>query len=1222
MGGSSKKQTVGYKIYVDQQLVVCAGPIDGIRRFTWDGKEAWRGWSTGGRVAIDKPKLFGGEKREGGVAGDIDFCPGGPEQMPNDYLVSKLGALVNAARGAATLVLRGLYVGLNPYLKRPAVRAQRIHVRQQEGLAQWYDVKAAIPAPGPGDLGRWQLVTDGPPVQDNGGPLLYEFAHGVVPASAATPETFDSYAAALARIRELYGAEMQCVGFFSSAQPALDLFGDAITGYQAAFSSLETCPDYIYLCFASEQPAEVIWMGLDEYTGSFLCTPIAEAGHAGGYGGPWLASNITRNYPSGEETNDQLGLERTGPNTFGGYQQGHGGLVRTVNGALPIPAHYSDGGLGNTVNNCIWGGGLGTSTAVLQPFKTVRVSRQAMSGMDMNPAHILREAWTDPRMSMGLPEVDVDDEALTVAADRLYDEGFGLSVVWSEEQTIGDFIDDICRHIDAEWYVDRRTGKLVLKLIRDDYDPDALLVLDRSNTGPVENLSQPLPGELVNSITVQFWNEAAVKDGVVSVSNDALVQMQGGVNGKTVKYAAITNRPLASRVALRELRACSIPLRSCTVHANRQASRLNKGDPFKLHRPELGLTNVVMRVVDIDFGDGRDNRVTISCIEDAFQMPPLPIVSVGGSEGQNPVQAPAASPARLVIEAPYLELVRRAGQTQADTELAAFPEVGYLMVAAQRPSGDALHAGLAVDAGGGYTETATIDFAPVATLSAAAGRLDAVLAITGGVDLDDVEAGSLAQVGGELLRVDGVDAAAGTVNVGRGCLDTVPVPHAAGELIFFLDSAADGDEVQHAAGDVLFVKVLPETGQGQLDISAAPADSITLAGRAIRPYPPGDVKFNGAHFPEALDSSANIVLTWASRNRQQQTSGVLLDFLDSSVTSEPGVTYTVRGLDASNLTSVVYNAPGITTLTHTIPAGSLNTVARVRLQVLSERDGLESWQAHELEFDTSVAFWTPANLTTPPTLWVSDDSAITEESGGVSQINDLSANGYHLSQSTSSARPTAVAGGLNGRRVLRFGGDDRVHSTDAGSQNVLSGAGEAWSIAVIKSSSAESGNRYYFGITESTSSANTHYLAVLSSTNGGTYTNRPGIGGRRVVGTSYSEIRSATTVGTDWHMALKRLKYASATGVVNVDGAADESAAMTNMTAGVAPTRTWGRLSLGHHSSTGSSFLIGDIAEFVFGVGTLTNDERDKLFGYLAHKWALQSRLPSDHPYKTSPPTL
>ena len=35
-----------------------------------------------------------------------------------------------------------------------------------------------------------------------------------------------------------------------------------------------------------------------------------------------------------------------------------------------------------------------------------------------------------------------------------------------------------------------------------------------------------------------------------------------------------------------------------------------------------------------------------------------------------------------------------------------------------------------------------------------------------------------------------------------------------------------------------------------------------------------------------------------------------------------------------------------------------------------------------------------------------------------------------------------------------------------------------------------------------------------------------------------------------------------------------------------------------------------------------TNDNRQRLEGYLAHKWGLTANLPAGHPYKTNPPMV
>jgi hypothetical protein len=125
---------------------------------------------------------------------------------------------------------------------------------------------------------------------------------------------------------------------------------------------------------------------------------------------------------------------------------------------------------------------------------------------DMNPAHIIRECLTDPDWGMGYAESDIDDTSFIAAADTLYDEGMGISILWDRENTLEAFVQDIVRHIDAALYVDRSTGKFVLKLIRDDYDPEAIITLGPSEIESVENYRRPAFGELINAVTVNYWS--------------------------------------------------------------------------------------------------------------------------------------------------------------------------------------------------------------------------------------------------------------------------------------------------------------------------------------------------------------------------------------------------------------------------------------------------------------------------------------------------------------------------------------------------------------------------------------------------------------------------------------------------------------------------------------------------------------------------------------------
>ena len=56
--------------------------------------------------------------------------------------------------------------------------------------------------------------------------------------------------------------------------------------------------------------------------------------------------------------------------------------------------------------------------------------------------------------------------------------------------------------------------------------------------------------------------------------------------------------------------------------------------------------------------------------------------------------------------------------------------------------------------------------------------------------------------------------------------------------------------------------------------------------------------------------------------------------------------------------------------------------------------------------------------------------------------------------------------------------------------------------------------------------------------------------------------------------------------------------------------------------STPASFYTGKLGEFIQYNGTLSQADREKVEGYLAHRWGLEGLLDSGHPYKASPPTV
>ncbi|TKZ15929.1 VWA domain-containing protein, partial [Shimia litoralis] len=510
---------------------------------------------------------------------------------------------------------------------------------------------------------------------------------------------------------------------------------------------------------------------------------------------------------------------------------------------------------------------------------------------DMNPAHIIRECLTNEDWGLGYSTADIGP-SFAVAADTLFAESFGLSLLWQRESAIEDFIADVLSHIDAYLYINRRSGRWELRLIRDDYDPETIPVFDDSNIVDWGELGRREASDLINALTLRFTDIRTDQTGTVSVSDTGLVQEFGQVISTTLDYPGIRHEALASRVAARDLQALSAPLLSGEITVTRAGADLDPGDVIALTSPERGLSHVIMRVAEMDLGDGRKNGIGLKLVEDVFALSSTAFVGGESSETGALIVPPKPLARRWVSEAPYWLLVQELGHTQADARLEEDADAGALVAIAERPSPDALSAQVWHDMGSGYEPLEPVEFAPTALLGEDLSEdpEQRQVAVGAWQGLEDVPIGTLASIDEELLRIDGVSPT--TLTLGRGCLDTMPQSHVAGTPVIFWQALANATDPVFGAGEVLSVKLLPETGFGTLPLAQASEDQITMASRAIRPLPPGDVRANGQLMADinALNDGP-LQLTWAHRDRLSQTSQIIDAHDAASIGPEPGVFY-------------------------------------------------------------------------------------------------------------------------------------------------------------------------------------------------------------------------------------------------------------------------------------------------------------------------------------------
>jgi hypothetical protein len=244
-----------------------------------------------------------------------------------------------------------------------------------------------------------------------------------------------------------------------------------------------------------------------------------------------------------------------------------------------------------------------------------------------------------------------------------------------------------------------------------------------------------------------------------------------------------------------------------------------------------------------------------------------------------------------------------------------------------------------------------------------------------------------------------------------------------------------------------------------------------------------------------------------------------------------------------------------------------------------------------------MALWTPLDLGAKLRAWYDfqDASTVTESGGAISQVTDKSGNGFTLSEGTAGNRMTYSATGFNGTLPAAVGVDsDRL-------RNITTGV---WPSSNVRTWQRLDQTTLVFTIlggapTRSiTATASDLFVPVmLGVTVDGTTINQYENG----------NLLSASGATTDV------VDQAAAFAVFDSDTLHNTSGdRIFDQTSGLAFTLA--------NRGDGARDLLGGYGEFVSIDGVLTTDERQRLEGYLAHKWDLEGNLDAGHPYKSAPP--
>ena len=243
----------------------------------------------------------------------------------------------------------------------------------------------------------------------------------------------------------------------------------------------------------------------------------------------------------------------------------------------------------------------------------------------------------------------------------------------------------------------------------------------------------------------------------------------------------------------------------------------------------------------------------------------------------------------------------------------------------------------------------------------------------------------------------------------------------------------------------------------------------------------------------------------------------------------------------------------------------------------------------------------PSDIETALWLDAADASTITESGGAVSQWNDKSGNGNNVSQATPANQPTYASSVINSLNVVRFTNtrDNRLATAAA----ILTQ--QSFGIYAITANRNPSGESSWAG----------QYIGLDI---GRTLFYQNGVSTRlAAIGSGSGSAVLTGTADANFHIF----------GYEAVAGAGNSYTTYYEGEIGVTGTHSSNLISnttfkIGDADAGSNDFSCqADVAEVIICLAPLSTIERQKIEGYLAHKWGLTANLPADHPYKTVEPT-
>lgn len=497
---------------------------------------------------------------------------------------------------------------------------------------------------------------------------------------------------------------------------------------------------------------------------------------------------------------------------------------------------------------------------------------------DTNPACVLYNLLTmDEDGRLPFADADLDLDSFRAWAIVLWQEQNGFSRQYTDDAEIENVFNEVCKQIGGTFHEDPVTGKIKLYLVRDDYDPNLVPLLDQSKITKVVDWETVQWSKLATVVRLTY-RRRKVKLPILGTNPPNYVNIlaytsglaewvaqptaaANGVEPVSIDMPGVATDELAAQLVARHVRLLTVPLSRGRIQVDRSVFLAYVTQPFRLSHPDLGGGTYIVRVSAVDLGEFRSNAITLDVYQDAFHTdyaaPEEPPLSIGPTDT-------APEPIRLewIEEAPYFwQLLGELAGIGVDAL------VQRLWYFAENPNANQAYRGVVVQDGTPLMDTTELPYVGSFRVETEYGYENEPFDTTVGLRIEELigwtpvavtedmvreRGANVLQIGGELLAfLTPVDVGGNVYrldDVIRGIGGTKPITHGVGSPGFVVTSPfVDGGTARGNLGGMGFARTAtPEAAvvgtRGGIVGEVDETSLLTIRRRAILPGTPSNLR--------------------------------------------------------------------------------------------------------------------------------------------------------------------------------------------------------------------------------------------------------------------------------------------------------------------------------------------------------------------------------------------